>query len=379
MAVRDITLGQHAAMLSAGQMPSLQSLVEHYAPQYGVDPWAALKVSNVEGGGRFGAVGDQGTSFGPWQLHIGGAMPAQYTTPGSAAAFANSVEGVKYVLSRMGSVAGGLKGPAAVSAIVRGFERPADPSGEIQRALGSTGAAGASFVPAGGAMPTAPGAPPGMKYTFGTGGYTPFGSTSAPGMNTAGISQSLQSNLASLMAPPGASGMVDPGQALLDATLGRQQDMQNQFQQVQQLQQQTTSAYGPSVYGQQGQPQSPVPGAASNGIVKTAMTQIGQPYQWGGAAKLGGHTDCSGLAQAVYGANGISIPRTTYHQWAAGTPVDPRNMQPGDLVFFDMTKAGPGHVGIYAGGGKFIEDPHTGSSVRVANLAGRDMVGARRF
>jgi len=375
---QDRSLGQHGADLAMGRMPSLQDLVNHYAPQYGVDPVAALKVSAVEGGGRFGAVGDQGTSFGPWQLHMGGALPSQYSTPSAAAAFANSPEGVKYVLSRMGQVAGGLTGNAAVSAIVRGFERPADPAGEIQRALGASGAsAGSSFVPAGGGA--LPPAPPGLKYTFGTGGYTPFGSTSAPGMNTAGISQSLQSNLASLMAPPGASGMVDPGQALLDATLGRQQDMQNQFQQVQQLQQQTTSAYGPSVYGQQGQPQSPVPGAASNGIVKTAMTQIGQPYQWGGAAKLGGHTDCSGLAQAVYGANGISIPRTTYQQWAAGTPVDPRNMQPGDLVFFDMTKAGPGHVGIYAGGGKFIEDPHTGSSVRVANLAGRDMVGARRF
>ena len=375
--VQDRSLGQHGADLAMGRMPSLQDLVNHYAPQYGVDPWAALKVSNVEGGGRFGAVGDQGTSFGPWQLHIGGAMPSQYGTPGSAAAFANSVEGVKYALSRMGNVAGGLKGPAAVAAIVRGFERPADPSGEIQRALGSTGAAGASFVPAGGAMPTAPGAPPGMKYTFGTGGYAPFGSASAPGMNTQGIAASLRSNLSSLMNP---SGQADPAQAILDATVGRQQDILNQFQQVQQLQQQTQSVYGPSVYGVQGQPQSNVPGAASNGIVKTAMTQLGIPYQWGGAAKLGGHTDCSGLVQAVYGANGISVPRTTYQQWAAGTPVDPHNMQPGDLVFFDMTKAGPGHVGIYVGGNKFIEDPHTGAAVRTSTLSSYPgFVGARRF
>jgi len=358
-----------------GRMPSLQDLVNHYAPQYGVDPWAALKVSNVEGGGRFGAVGDQGTSFGPWQLHIGGAMPSQYRTPGSAAAFANSVEGVKYALSRMGSVSKGLTGPAAVSAIVRGFERPADPTGEIQRALGSSGPAGASFTPAGG-MPHAPGTPPGLGYQFGTGGYTPFGSATAPGMNTQGIAASLRSNLSSLMNP---SGQADPAQQILDSTIGRQQDILNQFNQVQQMQQQTQSVYGPTVYGTQGQPQSPVPGAGANGIVKTAMTQIGIPYQWGGAAKLGGHTDCSGLAQAVYGANGIAIPRTTYQQWAAGTPVDPKSMAPGDLVFFDMTKAGPGHVGIYVGGNKFIEDPHTGASVRVQSLAGRGMVGARRF
>jgi len=52
-------------------------------------------------------------------------------------------------------------------------------------------------------------------------------------------------------------------------------------------------------------------------------------------------------------------------------------------VFFkgSDSKGGlPGHVGIYIGGGKFIEAPHTGSNVRISSLAGRtDFVGARRY
>lgn len=84
-----------------------------------------------ESGGRFGAVGDHGTSFGPWQLHVGGALPA-----GKGAAWANSRAGVLYALRKMAeSGARGLHGQAAVSSIARNFERPADPGAEIRTAL----------------------------------------------------------------------------------------------------------------------------------------------------------------------------------------------------------------------------------------------------
>ena len=40
----------------------------------------------------------------------------------------------------------------------------------------------------------------------------------------------------------------------------------------------------------------------------------------------------------------------------------------------------PGHVGIYIGGGKFIEAPYTGSVVRVSSLSGYPgYMGARRY
>jgi hypothetical protein len=99
------------------------------AERYGVDPSALLAVASVEGGTSYGAVGDGGTSFGPLQLHVGGALPA-----GKGAAWANSPAGINYAVSRIAKYAKGLTGKAAIAAIVRGFERPANPSAEITRA-----------------------------------------------------------------------------------------------------------------------------------------------------------------------------------------------------------------------------------------------------
>jgi cell wall-associated NlpC family hydrolase len=127
----------------------------------------------------------------------------------------------------------------------------------------------------------------------------------------------------------------------------------------------------------------PTRSLAGRGVVETAKSQIGEPYQYGGPAKLGSATDCSGLLQASLAANGIKIPRTTYAQWKVGQAVDKQHLQPGDAVFFRGSDAHgdlPGHVGIYIGGGRMIEDPHTGATVRVADIAGRgDYVGARRY
>ena len=48
---------------------------------------------------------------------------------------------------------------------------------------------------------------------------------------------------------------------------------------------------------------------------------------------------------------------------------------PGDLVFFN----GLGHVGIYIGGGQFVDAPHTGSVVRIDSMSGfGSFDGARR-
>lgn len=114
-------------------------------------------------------------------------------------------------------------------------------------------------------------------------------------------------------------------------------------------------------------------------IAKTALTQIGIPYQWGGVAKLGGRTDCSGLLQASAAANGVKIGRTTYQQWKQGTPVPLNQLRPGDGVFFHMGPNGPEHVAIYIGNGRVVEDPHTGATVSVNTLMNRGAIGARRY
>jgi cell wall-associated NlpC family hydrolase len=112
--------------------------------------------------------------------------------------------------------------------------------------------------------------------------------------------------------------------------------------------------------------------------VNLVKQYLGTPYVWGGH-KPGGF-DCSGLVQYTLGKAGIQVPRTSQQQFATGTPVAKGKLRPGDAVFFEPGKGGPGHEGMYIGNNQFIEAPHTGAVVRIANLAGRkDYVGARRF
>lgn len=105
-----------------------------------------------------------------------------------------------------------------------------------------------------------------------------------------------------------------------------------------------------------------------------ALQYLGVPYVWGGSTPSG--FDCSGLVMYVYAQLGISLPHYTVAQWSVTMPISTSEMQPGDLVFFD----GLGHVGIYIGGGQFVNAPHTGSVVRIDSLAawGGAFVGARR-
>jgi TP901 family phage tail tape measure protein len=124
--------------------------------------------------------------------------------------------------------------------------------------------------------------------------------------------------------------------------------------------------------------------AQQQGIVRTARSQLGIPYKFGGPAALDKSTDCSGLAKAVLEANGVhGVPRTSQQQWQHGQPVPWGELEPGDLVFFDTHGPSPGHVGIYVGGTQMIHDPHTGKSVEYADITSQywrsHYVGARRY
>ena len=109
--------------------------------------------------------------------------------------------------------------------------------------------------------------------------------------------------------------------------------------------------------------------------VAFAYAQLGKPYQWGATGP--DSYDCSGLAQAAWAAAGVSIPRTTYAQWAALPHISTSALEPGDLLYFD----GVGHVAIYVGGGDLIDAPQTGLDIRKIPLAGwyqSTLVGAAR-
>jgi cell wall-associated NlpC family hydrolase len=108
-----------------------------------------------------------------------------------------------------------------------------------------------------------------------------------------------------------------------------------------------------------------VPTGDSGGVVSVAAQYLGVPYVWAGATPSG--FDCSGLVQYVFAQLGISLPHNTVAQWhdpiAVSVPRDA--LQPGDLVFFNRLD----HVGIYIGGGYFIDAPHTGTDVRIDSLS----------
>ena len=50
--------------------------IRQIAPYYGVDPNAAIAIFDKETGGDSNLIGDMGSSFGPFQLHYGGMVPA---------------------------------------------------------------------------------------------------------------------------------------------------------------------------------------------------------------------------------------------------------------------------------------------------------------
>ena len=118
---------------------SNEAKVRSALQQYpGLDPNAVIAVSRAEGLG--GGIGDQGTSFGPFQLHQGGAYPSWAPqNPAAAQAWAWSPAGLKYALGGINNVASGLRGGSAIANIVKRFERPADPTGEIARAASYLG------------------------------------------------------------------------------------------------------------------------------------------------------------------------------------------------------------------------------------------------
>jgi peptidoglycan DL-endopeptidase CwlO len=98
--------------------------------------------------------------------------------------------------------------------------------------------------------------------------------------------------------------------------------------------------------------------------VQIANHLTGIPYRWGGASPRAGF-DCSGLVQYVYGKVGIHLPHYAAGQYGHGRRVSRGALKAGDLVFF----SGLGHVGIYAGGGKFIHAPRRGTTVRWSRLS----------
>lgn len=118
-----------------------------------------------------------------------------------------------------------------------------------------------------------------------------------------------------------------------------------------------------------------VPPSSHSAVVNIALAQVGKPYVWAAAGP--DSFDCSGLIVYSFGQLGISLPHSSYALWDLGVPVSEDQLEPGDILFFD----GLGHVGMYVGGGEFVQAPHTGTDVQVTPLSSYQnaYVGARRI
>jgi cell wall-associated NlpC family hydrolase len=111
---------------------------------------------------------------------------------------------------------------------------------------------------------------------------------------------------------------------------------------------------------------APVSGIGAK-AVWYAEKKLGDPYVWAAAGP--NEFDCSGLTMWAYKQVGIDLPHYSRDQIDVGRRVNKSDLAPGDLVFFGDPIH---HVGMYVGGGDFIEAPYTGVDVRISRLSNRD-------
>ncbi|CQD17383.1 NLP/P60 protein [Mycobacterium europaeum] len=110
-------------------------------------------------------------------------------------------------------------------------------------------------------------------------------------------------------------------------------------------------------------------------VVQAALTQVGSPYVWGGAAP--GGFDCSGLVMWAFQQAGIALPHSSQALAHGGQPVSLSDLQPGDVLTFYSDAS---HTGIYVGDGMMIHSSTYGQPVRVVPMgAGGPIYDARRY
>jgi hypothetical protein len=124
-------------------------------------------------------------------------------------------------------------------------------------------------------------------------------------------------------------------------------------------------------------------GEIDHPLATQALNQLGIRYRWGGKSPETGF-DCSGLV--VYSAQqslGLKLPPRSDDIAKFGDKINKKDLQVGDLVFFNTLGTRYSHVGVYLGQNKFVHAPTRGTVVRVEDMTLRywtaRYTGARRL
>jgi cell wall-associated NlpC family hydrolase len=118
------------------------------------------------------------------------------------------------------------------------------------------------------------------------------------------------------------------------------------------------------------------PGSGQGAVaVQAALTQVGTPYSWGGAAP--GGFDCSGLVMWAFQQAGIALPHSSQALAHGGQPVSLSDLQPGDVLTFYSDAS---HAGLYIGDGLMVHSSTYGVPVRVVPMnSSGPIYDARRY
>ncbi len=111
--------------------------------------------------------------------------------------------------------------------------------------------------------------------------------------------------------------------------------------------------------------------AQRNDVVLAALSLLDTAYARGGRGPATGF-DCSGLVSHVFEqALGLRLRGSAADLGRLSRPIDPQQLRPGDLVFFNTLGARHSHVGVYVGEGRFVHASNPRTGVRVDRLSNR--------
>ncbi len=98
------------------------------------------------------------------------------------------------------------------------------------------------------------------------------------------------------------------------------------------------------------------------GAVRAALSMVGAPYRYAGRSPAG--FDCSGLVVYSYARAGLAgLPHSSEALEQRARPVAVHELEPGDLLFFDLDGKKSAHVAIYVGDRSFVHAPSSGKRV----------------